>query len=120
MDQDDITDVRGKNMGAMVGPGQDVVLDTGKAVLLDGLEVCLVGPPRDAAGPEVMLAMRLDGRVNKTDDRAHVLYLLNEDGAAAIISELLDLATRIGPQFAESLMARLAVLQEERANTSAE
>lgn len=118
MDQENITDVRGKNMGAMVGPGEDVVLDTSKAVLLDGLEVCLVGPPQDQTN--AMLAMRLDGRVNKTDDRAHVLYLLNEDGAAAIISELLDLATRIGPQFAESLMARLNALQEQRVNTTDE
>jgi hypothetical protein len=107
MNQENITDVRGKDMGAMVGPDEDVVLDTSKAVLLDGIEVCLVGPPRDAVGPEVMLAMRLDGRINKTDDRAHILYILNEDGAAAIITELLNLSVRIGPQFAQSLLERL-------------
>lgn len=113
MDTSDVNDVRGKFMGAMVGPGEDVVLDTSKAVLLDGLEVCLVGPPRDASSEQdVMLAMRLDGRVNRTEDRTSILYLFNEDGAAAIISQLLDLATRIGPVFATSLMDRLNQLQE--------
>jgi len=112
-----VNDVRGKFMGAMVGPGEDVVLDTSKAVLLDGMEVCLVGPPRDATSEQdLMLAMRLDGRVNRTDDRASIMFLLNEDGAAAIISELLDLATRIGPVFATNLMSRLEALQAEKSS----
>jgi len=112
MDTSGVDDVRGKFMGAIVGPGQDVVLDTSKAVLLDGLEVCLVGPPENAVdGRDILLAMRLDGRVNKTPDRTSILYLFNEDGAAAVISELLDLAVRIGPAFATSLMERLEKLQ---------
>jgi hypothetical protein len=114
MDTSGVDDVRGKFMGAMVGPDQDVVLDTSNAVLLDGLEVCLVGPPRDATSDQdILLAMRLDGRVNKSPDRASIMFLFDEDGAATIISELLALATRIGPAFATALMARLEALQSE-------
>lgn len=92
-----------------------VVLDTTNAVLMDGVEVCLVdvvkAPPRVEAptGPPpsgAHLAMALRGRVNKSSDRAEVLYLFDEDGAAAIVTELLGLAYRIGPEFAERFIAR--------------
>lgn len=40
-------------------------------------------------------------------ERSGVLYLFDADGAAAIISELTGLATRIGPGFAKYLTKRL-------------
>ena len=115
------TDVRNKNMGAILGDGPDVLLDMERAVLMDGMEVCLVNvasnvidqTQRRAPSEAVRLAMRLDGRVNKTRDRASVLFVFDEDGAAAIVTELVALASRIGPEFAERFQARLQVLAEE-------
>lgn len=94
------------------------VIDTRNSVLLDGVEVALVDdvvrPP--ASSRPTYLAMELRGRVNRSSDRAEVLYLFDEDGAAAIISELIGLATRIGPEFAERLMERTQeVLRASRA-----
>ena len=115
------TDVRNKNMGAILGDGPDVLLDMERAVLMDGMEVCLVNvasnvidqTQRRAPSEAVRLAMRLDGRVNKTRDRASVLFVFDEDGAAAIVTELVALASRIGPEFAERFQTRLQVLAEE-------
>lgn len=106
------TDPR-KAGGSIAGPGgprdrNSMVLDTTHAVLLDDSTVCLV--ETDSQG--VVLAMQLAGRINKTDDRANVLYLMDEDGAAAIISELTALARRIGPQFHARLMDRIDVLHD--------
>lgn len=104
-----------------MGDGPDVLLDAERAVLLDGIDVCLVNASSRSVdnlqrGPQVddvRLALQLDGRVNKTRDRAKVLYIMDVDGAAAIISELLALATRVGPEFADLLMERLNNLQAE-------
>jgi hypothetical protein len=51
--------------------------------------------------------MLLEGRINKTTDRARNLYLMNEDGAAALVTELIALAHRIGPEFGARFTARL-------------
>src|SRR5689334_2417829 len=79
-----------------------VVLDLTNAVLMDNVDVCLVDAVRGGVVDErPRLALSLGGRINKTSDRAEVLYLFDEDGAAAIVSQLLGLAVRIGPEFAE-------------------
>src|SRR5688572_26756051 len=82
-----------------------VLLDVRNAVLVDAVDVCLVDSKSDT--DPIHLALQLAGRINTRDDRATHLYLLNEDGAAGIVSELVALATRIGPEFATRLMARL-------------
>ena len=115
------TDVRKKKMGAIIGDGPDVLLDTERAVLLDGLEVCLVNVASNAvdatqrreATTNVRLAMRLDGRVNKSQDRASVLFLMDEDGAAAVVTEIVALASRIGPEFAARFQERMETLARE-------
>ncbi len=94
--------------GNIAGPGgphdrNAVVLDTTDAVLLDHTSVCLM----ETSGGSVVLAMLLEGRINKTSDRARNLYLMNEDGAAALVSELMALAHRIGPEFGAAFTARL-------------
>lgn len=115
------TDVRNKNLGAILGDGPDVLLDMERAVLLDGMEVCLVNvasnvmdqTQRAQPSENVRLAVRLDGRINKTADRASVLFVMDEDGAAAIVTEIVALASRIGPEFAARFQQRLETLAEE-------
>jgi hypothetical protein len=107
-----------KTGGNIAGPGgphdrNAVILDTTNAVLLDSSDVCLM----ETAGGSVVLAMLLEGRINKTTDRARNLYLLNEDGAAALVTELLALAHRIGPEFGERFTARIQHLIDTDAFT---
>ncbi len=107
-----------KTGGDIAGPGgphdrNAVTIDTTDAVLLDHSDVCLM----ETAGGSVVLAMLLEGRINKTTDRARNLYLLNEDGAAALVTELLALAHRIGPEFGHRFTARLQHLLDTDAFT---
>lgn len=88
--------------GSISGPGgpydeDAVVLDTRNAVLLEAAEVALLGPVRKGVlDPKPISALVLRGRINKTDERVQALYLMNEDGAAGIVTELLGLASRAG------------------------
>lgn len=93
-----------------------VYLDMEHAVLLDGLEVSLVNA--HAPEPVTRLAVRMDGRLNQSDERSCVLYLMDEDGAAAVVTEIVALAARIGPEFAERFQLRLEKLAEEGHMTS--
>ncbi|WP_399559409.1 hypothetical protein [Streptomyces chartreusis] len=97
-----------KSGGDIAGPGgphdrNAVILDTTDAVLLDHTNVCLM----ETSDGSVVLGMLLEGRINKTIDRARNLYLMNEDGAAALVSELMALAHRIGPESGARFTARL-------------
>lgn len=97
-----------KTGGDIAGPGgphdrNSVIVDTTDAVLLDHSDVCLV----ETSNGSPILAVLLEGRINKTTDRARNLYLMNEDGAAALVTELLALANRIGPEFGHRFTARL-------------
>jgi hypothetical protein len=91
-------------MGRIAGPGSpydkdQVVVDTTDAVLMDTVEVAVVGAIREGKMEEVVLALELAGRVNKSKRREDNLYLFDADGAAAIVSELFGIAQRIGPEF---------------------
>lgn len=104
--------------GNIAGPGgphdrNAVVIDTTNAVLLDHSNVCLM----ETGGGSVALAVLLEGRINRTSDRARNLYLMNEDGAAALVSELLALAHRIGPAFGKRFTERLQHLIDTDAVT---
>ncbi|MET8080056.1 hypothetical protein [Streptomyces sp. NPDC005303] len=107
-----------KTGGNIAGPGgphdrNSVIVDGTNAVLLDSTDVCLM----ETSGGSVVLAMLLEGRINKTPERARNLYLMNEDGAAALVSELIAVAHRIGPEFGERLMARVTHLLDTDAFT---
>lgn len=91
------------------------LIDPTDAVLLDDVGVVLIEPHRGGQTGPPALAMTLAGRVNKTEDRSRILYLFDEDGAAAIVSELIALASRIGPDFLEQLLQRIATLRDEGA-----
>lgn len=108
-----------KTGGDIAGPGgphdaNSVIIDPTNAVLLDHSTVSLVGSPNE---PRPYLAVLLEGRINKTADRARNLYLMNEDGAAALVTELLSLAHRIGPEFGHRFTARLQHLLDTDAFT---
>jgi hypothetical protein len=97
-----------KTGGDIAGPGgphdrNSVILNVDNAVLLDASDVCLM----ETGTGDIVLAMLLEGRINKTTERARNLYLLNEDGAAALVTELIALAHRIGPEFGHRFTARL-------------
>jgi hypothetical protein len=102
-------------MGKISGPGgpydrDQVVVDTTDAILMDTVEVAVVGMIREGKMDEVVLALELEGRVNKSKRREDNLYLFDADGAAAIISELLGVAHRIGPEFYTLLHERLEAM----------
>lgn len=108
-----------KSGGDIAGPGgphnaDSVIIDATNAVLLDHSTVSLVGSP---GNPKPYLAVLLEGRINKTTDRARNLYLMNEDGAAALVTELIALAHRIGPDFGQRFTARLKHLLDTDAFT---
>lgn len=107
-----------KSGGDIAGPGgphdrNAVIVDTTNAVILDATTVTevetLTGKPA--------LAMLLEGRIARTTERARNLYLMEEDGAAALVTELLALAHRMGPQFGARFTARLQHLLDTDAFT---
>jgi hypothetical protein len=106
-----------KSGGNIAGPGgpndrHSLVIDTTDAVLLDGNTVSLMEVPGRLSP---ILAMLLEGRINKTTDRARNLYLMDEDGAAALVSELVALAYRTGPAFGDRLLQRIQTLIAQEA-----
>ena len=108
--------------GDIAGPGgphdrNGVVLDTSKAILMSEVEVCTVelyrGLGTGQEETDVGISMLLTGRINKTSEHARILYLLDSDGAAAIISELFAVAYRQGQPFADDLWRRVEALVED-------
>lgn len=74
-----------------------VVIDVRNAVILDGSGVAIVGGVRDGVlDDKPIAALTLQGRVNKTTDRVQILFLMNEDGAAGIITQLIGVMSRGG------------------------
>jgi hypothetical protein len=77
--------------GSPQGRG-DALIDTRAAVLLEGVNVVLVDRKTPKAAMSMVLS--LSGRINYADDRVTHAYLLNGDGAAGIVVELVGLAQR--------------------------
>lgn len=104
--------------GGIVGPGGPhdvggVIVDTRNAILLDDLMVSTVD---DVGSGRAAIAMQLSGRINRSPDRAKVLYLFGTDGAAGLITELLALMGRAGldmEAFLADMDERLGKLIEE-------
>lgn len=91
--------------GSAFGQG-DALVNTEGAVLMDACHVTILGAVRQT-GVETTIALELEGRVNHSTERSDVLYLINADGAAAVISELLGVAGRADPKFLEQLLDRI-------------
>jgi hypothetical protein len=97
MEINDSDDPR-KLPGDIAGPGGPfdrggVLFDTRNAVLMDGVTVATVDNPSDGRR---FIGLLLGGRVNRSAERADVLYLFDLDGAAGIITELHGVALRAG------------------------
>ena len=95
--------------GDIAGPGGPydrggVVLNTENAILLDGTTVAMLDNPSDQRR---IIGMLLDGRINRSTDRAQTMYLFDADGAAAIITELVALTKRESDEFNQELMDRM-------------
>lgn len=104
--------------GSIAGPGGPrdhgaVFLDLTDCVLLDGSTVCTVDNVRHGVTQGQAIYMTLKGRINKTQDRAQVGYIFGSDGAAALITQLLALADRWGPELLTDLVERLITLDRE-------
>lgn len=109
--------------GAIVGDGGPhetggVLLDTRNAILLNDVTVSTVDPEGGGRGKEYF-AMLLAGRINQTQDDAQVLFVMNTDGAAAVVTQLLALLVRarVNPgvldQYVLDLRRRLDELADE-------
>lgn len=100
--------------GNIAGPGGPhdrgaVVIDTRNAVLLEATDVAMVDNRSDGRR---IAALLLSGRVNRSPDATSVLYLLNADGAAAIVSEIIALAGREGGEWAAEFQTALTERME--------
>lgn len=74
----------------------DAMIDARRAVLVDEITVVLVGTATWDQGAGRAIGLELGGRINKSEARTQVLYLMDEAGAAAIVTELIGLAGRAG------------------------
>ena len=91
--------------GSAFGRG-DSLINTEGSVLLGDVHVAVVDSGR-STGVETIIALQLGGRVNHTTTPHETLYLLDADGAASIISELLGVAGRADPRFLQLLLDRI-------------
>jgi hypothetical protein len=109
--------------GQIAGPGgprerDAVVIDATDAVLFENLYVALVETELAGVRSDRMtVCMEMSGRINKTKEHSRIAYLFDEDGAAAIVTELLALANRagFGPAFFVSIEERLSRLKADDA-----
>jgi hypothetical protein len=101
----------------IVGPGGPhdkggVVVDTRDAILLDEQMVATA----DSSEASI-IAIELMGRVNRSERRDSRLFLMNGDGAAAIVSEIVGLMSRCSRSEDKRLVdlsADFMVAMEER------
>jgi hypothetical protein len=90
-----------------------VVLDMTDCVMLGDATVCIVDGVRDGRINGQMIYMTLGGRVNQTTRQVQVGYAFGPDGAAALITELLAIADRAGPDLLTDIVARFVALNRD-------
>lgn len=69
------------------------LIDTRGAVLLEHVDVVAFDNPSDGRR---IYGLELQGRLNRSSARSDQLYLLDVDGAAALVSEICGLFQRAG------------------------
>lgn len=101
-----VTDPR-RFAGSIVGPSgpqrHNALVDARDAVLAAEVVVCQV----ETAAGGALVALQLSGRVNHSTDQARVLFLLDEDGTAKVLSELLTLVDRMGADTWDRIFANV-------------
>lgn len=96
-------------LGGRIRPARDgkAQVETRRAVLLERVTVAEADAPGASQSPVV--ALELEGRVNRSPDRARVLYLASPEGAAMLVEQLADLARRSeNTELRAAIKARLA------------
>jgi hypothetical protein len=91
-----------------------VVVNTERSVLLEEVECAIAHNTSDGRGAVVIL---LAGRINRSTDRARVLYLADADGVAALVTERESLMRRAGDpwldDYREQRASRIVKLKAE-------
>ncbi len=105
--------------GSITGPGgphdrDAVVVDMTDCVLMDHVDVCTVAGFYQGVQAGERIFMTLGGRVNKTSRHVQVGFMFGSDGAAGLITELLALADRHGPELLDDVTRRLTVMYQEK------
>lgn len=103
------TNPRKAHGGGIAGPGgphdkNAVIVDAKNAVMLAGVTVTMVEPSTAGVRGRPLYALNLEGRINKTKEQVNINFLFEVDGAAAIITELIALSSRMGPGPHDDLM----------------
>lgn len=108
-----------KLSGDIVGPGGPhdvgaVLVDTRNGILLDSTTVSTID---DEESGQSAIALLLGGRINRSTDRAQVLFMFGTDGLAGIVTELMALLARANGTDAtaimEDILERMKKLREE-------
>lgn len=101
--------------GNMSGPGgpyeqASVILDTRRSVLLATVDVAMVDNESDGRR---FASLLLAGRINRSTEKSKILYLFDADGAAAIVSQLVGLASRAGAPYSADFARLLGERMEQ-------
>ena len=86
---------------------RDQVVDTRNAVLMGEVHVTVIEPYRDGEAQPLNFGLLLSGRINRTQDHVTVLYMLDEDGLAALLTELHGVTERAGWEVSGEVTRRL-------------
>lgn len=112
---EEFNDPRELQSSGIVGPSDphgrdDHLIDATHAVLVEDITASMI---TEGNRGRMLAALVLSGRINQTQDRARVLYVLNADAVAAIMSELVGLLGRagFGTEVHAALVERLAEME---------
>ena len=95
-------------------PGDVEYVGLDNAVLLDTVEMSLVTPYRKGVADQAAaVAVKLGGRLNRSEDRASLLVLTNGDGLAGLVVEALSLAERVGEDYRSAVWRRVVELNKK-------
>ncbi len=73
------------------------LIDTRFVIMLGQVHTALVGAANVALGESRMgYVLQLDGRINQTEEHVRFAYLMEPDGAASVIAEIIALSIRAG------------------------
>lgn len=87
-----------------------VLLDTSNAVLMDATDFAMMENGSDGRR---FASVLIQGRVNRSKRRARVLFLMDADGLAALMTQATGLAVREGGEFELDFTQRVTERMEE-------